>query len=93
MKLTSADKLPLNTPAVLALTSERDAQRLCGNSALVGSRKATFAPSPYGRMLIGWGYLGNYPRDGFAGNIYAVITGKGAPTPAELAVLEQYLGR
>jgi hypothetical protein len=43
-------------------------------------------------MLIGWGFIGYYPRGGFGGNIYSVITGKGAPTVSELAVLERYLG-
>ena len=42
-------------------------------------------------MLIGWGYLSYYPRDGFRGNIYAVISGKGAPSAEELGVLEKYL--
>ena len=43
-------------------------------------------------MLIGWGFLGYYPQEGFRGNVYSVITGKGAPMPGELAVLERYLG-
>ena len=43
-------------------------------------------------MLIGWGYVGYYPREGFRGQVYAVITGKGAPTPEEMVVLERYLG-
>ena len=42
-------------------------------------------------MLIGWGFNDYYPRDGFMGNIYAVITGRGAIEPEELGVLEKYL--
>jgi endoglucanase len=93
VELTCEDKLPPNTLSVLALTSAQGAQRLRVNSAVVGSSSATFAPSPYGQMLLGWGYLSYYPRDGFAGHIHAVITGKGVPTATELAVLEQYLGK
>jgi len=40
---------------------------------------------------MGCGYISYYPREGFRGNLYAVIAGKGAPTAAELAVLERYL--
>jgi hypothetical protein len=43
-------------------------------------------------LLIGWSFLEYYPREYFGGNVYAVITGKGAPTGPELAVLERYLG-
>jgi endoglucanase len=92
IQLTSPAKLAVNTPAVLAFTSATGAQKLRINSAVVASAAASFAPSVYNQLLIGWGYLGYYPRGGFRGHIYAVITGKGAPSAAELAVLERYLG-
>ena len=91
--LTSATRLPLHRPAVLAFTSARGAQSLRVNAAEVASSQATFAPSVYAQMLIGWGFHSHYPQQGFSGSLYAVITGKGVPTEAELAVLETYLGR
>jgi len=90
--LTSPVRLVANAPSVLALTCAAGAQSLRVNSAVVASASATFAPGAYNQMLIGSGYHDYHPRDGFMGNVYAVITGKGAPTPAELMVLERYLG-
>jgi endoglucanase len=92
VELASPTKVPVNTPAVFAFTSAPGAQKLRVNSAVVASAAATFSPSAYNQMLIGWGYLSYYPRGGFRGNVYAVITGKGAPTAGELGVLEKYLG-
>lgn len=92
VELASPTKLVANTPAVLAFTSAPGAQKLRINSAAVASAAATFSPSAYNQLLIGWGYLSYYPRGGFRGHIYAVITGKGAPTAGELGVLEKYLG-
>jgi endoglucanase len=91
VQLLAPAKLAANTPAVLALVSVAGAQKLRLNSAEVGSSAATFAPSAFTQMLMGCGYVSYYPREGFRGNLYAVIAGKGAPTLAELAVLEQYL--
>lgn len=76
---------------MIALTSVPGAQRLRVNSAVVGSSSATMGPGACTQMLIGWGFLGYYPRDIYAGSIYSVISGKGAPTTSELAVLERYL--
>jgi endoglucanase len=91
--LTSAAKLPVNRPAVLAFTSAPGAQRLRVNAAEVARSSATLAPGVFAQMLLGGGFRSYYPQAGFRGNLYAVITGKGAPTAAELAVLEKYLGR
>lgn len=91
IQLLAPTKLAANTPAVLALTCAAGAQKLRVNSAQVGSAAATFAPSAFSQMLMGCGYVSYYPREGFRGNLYAVIAGKGAPTVAELAVLEKYL--
>lgn len=90
--LTSPLRLIANAPSLVAFTSAPGAQRLRVNSAVVASASATFAPGAYNQMLIGWGYHSYYPRDGFMGNIYSVITGKGTPTPGELTALERYLG-
>ena len=92
VELVSPAKIPVNTPAVFAFTSAPGVQKLRVNSAVVASAAATFSPSAYNQLLIGWGYLSYYPRGGFRGHIYAVITGKGAPTAGELGVLEKYLG-
>lgn len=93
VQLTDKKKLPLNTLSVLTLVSAPGAQVLRVNSVVADTGGATFVPSSCNQMLIGSGYCSYYPQDGFRGCIYAVITGKGAPTPNELAVLEQYLRR
>lgn len=91
VQLLGPARLAVNTPAVLALASVPGAQKLRLNSTEIGSAAASFAPSAFTQMLMGCGYISYYPREGFRGNLYAVIAGKGAPTAAELAVLEQYL--
>ena len=92
VRLTSATRLPTGTPSVVSLTSVPGAQSLRVNSAVVGNASATLAPSVCNQLLIGWGYLGFYPRESFGGQVYAVITGRGVPSSAELTVLERYLG-
>jgi hypothetical protein len=90
--LTSPTALAANTPAVISLTSVAGAQRLRVNSSVAGSGSATFSASPCDQLLIGWGFSAYYPKEPFTGNIFSVITGKGAPTVQEMAVLERYLG-
>jgi endoglucanase len=91
VELTSATRLTANQPAVIAMTCVPGAQRLRVNSSVAGSSSASMGTSSFTQMLIGWGYIGYYPRDGFMGNIYSVIAGKGAPSTSEMAVLEKYL--
>jgi endoglucanase len=90
--LTSPVRVIANAPSLLALTCAAGAQSLRVNSAVVATANATFASGAYNQMLIGWGYHNYYPSGGFMGNVYAVITGQGAPTSSELMVLERYLG-
>jgi hypothetical protein len=92
--LTSPAALPANQPAVLSLTSVPGAQRLRVNSTVVGSAAGTFAAgtSACDQLLIGMGFTNFFPRDQFNGNVYSVITGKGAPSVQEMTVLERYLG-
>jgi endoglucanase len=90
--LTSPTQLTPNVPAVISFTSVAGAQRLRVNSSVVASGGTTYNARPFQQMLIGWSFMQYYPGDVFGGNIYSVITGKGAPTAAELAVLERYLG-
>jgi endoglucanase len=90
--LTSAATLTPNVPSVISFTSVPTAQRLRVNSSVVASGSTTYNARPFQQMLIGWSFLQYYPGDQFGGNIYSVITGKGAPTLQEMAVLERYLG-
>jgi hypothetical protein len=92
VELTSSAPLAANTPSVVTLTSRPGAQTLRVNAQVAGSHGATFAASVVNQLLIGWGFLSYYPREGFGGDIYSVITGKGEPTASELTVLERYLG-
>lgn len=89
--LTGPAALEAGVPTVVALTSAPGAQSLRVNSAVVGRGTASFAPSAFTQMLMGWGFLDHYPCPCFGGNIYAVIAGKGSPNQGELAVLERYL--
>lgn len=91
VQLLSPDKLAPGAVSVLTFTSAPREQVLRVDSAPAGRSRALLAPSVYGQMLIGWGFLHYYPRPGVAGHIHAVITGKGVPTEAELAVLERFL--
>ena len=89
--LTSPNRLAANTPAVVSSTCVPGAQRLRVNSTVVGTASSTFAGSPCDALLLGFGFLNHFPRDPFNGNIYAAITGSGAPTAQEMAVMERYL--
>ena len=91
VELSGPDKLAPNRLSVLAFTCAPEEQALRVNSVLVDSGSARFAPGYFNQMLIGWGFRSYYPQEGFSGNIYAVITGKGVPTASELAILERYL--
>ena len=93
VELISPDRLALNKVSSLGLTSAPGEQTLRVNSVVVDSAAATFAPGVFGQMLLGWGFRSYYPQGGFSGNIYAAITGKGAPSSDEMAVLERYLTR
>ena len=91
VRLVSPERLPPQVPSVVAITSAAGAQTLRVNSKEMASAGATFAASACTQMLIGWGFLNHYPVPGFGGNVYAVVAGKGAPSSAELSVLERYL--
>jgi endoglucanase len=89
--LTSQDPLPPNRVSVVCLTCKPGEQALRVNGKLVAGAAANLAPSEFTQMLIGWGFLDYYPRDSFGGQVYAVVTGRGAPTVAELLLLERFL--
>ena len=90
--LTAASAVAANAPVVLSLVSAPGAQQLRVNSQAAASASASLAATPLDQMLIGWGFHDHYPRPGFRGHVYSVVSGRGAPSAAELAVLERYLG-
>lgn len=92
VELSSPKPLVPDRISIVGFTCEPAAQRLRVNSEVVAQARAALAPSAFSQMLIGWGFLNHYPSPGFGGNVYGVVTGKGTPTPAELAVLERFLG-
>lgn len=90
-ELTSQEPLSPNRVSVVCLTAKAGEQHLRVNTKVVASAAASLAASEFTQMLIGWGFLDHYPRDGFGGQVYAVIAGKGSPTAAELLILERFL--
>jgi len=89
--LSAARALEPGRPAVLTLVSARGAQRLRVDGQLAGEGQSAFAPGVFNQLLVGWGFVSYYPREGFGGLVYGVIAGKGRPSEAELALMERYL--
>jgi hypothetical protein len=90
--ITSPAPIAPNTANVVTMTSTGSAQQLRVNAALVGSAAVAIPAASFDQMMLGWGFTNFYPQTGFGGYIKAVVTGKGAPTAAELAVMERYVG-
>lgn len=92
--LLAADALAPDVPAVISCLSTPGWQQLRVNGVEQGSGSGSFVAHEYGndQMLLASGFVQHYPRDGFGGYLFAVITGKGTPTAAELQVLERYVG-
>jgi endoglucanase len=90
--LTAAGALPAGAPSVITFACAPGTQSLRVNSNVAASGSALFGTSVMDQMLIGSGFQQFYPQQGFGGNVFAVITGKGAPSAAELRVLENWLG-
>jgi len=89
--LAGQNQLAANKPTVISLTSVAGAQNLRVNAAVEASAATTFSPTGFHQLMLGWGYQNYYPQGGFMGNIYSAITGKGAPSIAEMTVMERYL--
>ena len=85
-------QLAAGAVSVLSLVGGQGAQLLRVNAATVASGNRSFGAAPFGDMLVGWGDPLLGAQATFRGHVYAVATGRGAPTAAELAVLERYLG-
>jgi len=90
--LTAAAAIAPNTANVVTMASASTGQQLRVNGALAGSSATPLSTGAFDQMLIGWGFRNFYPDTGFGGFIKAVVTGRGAPTAQELAVLERYVG-
>jgi endoglucanase len=91
LMLGARDPLPSNRPIVLSFASAPGAQVLRVDGQEVARATGRFAPSPFDQLLIGWGFVNHYPREGFRGLVFGAIAGKGRPSEAELRVLERYL--
>jgi endoglucanase len=91
VNLQSAAKLTAGVPTVITLTCAPGKQTLRVAGQVAASSVATFQASAFNQMLIGAGYISYYPRESFGGLVWAVVAGKGAPTEAELGVLEGWL--
>ncbi|MBG9386476.1 glycoside hydrolase family 5 protein [Caenimonas aquaedulcis] len=90
--ITSPTALAPNTPNVVTMTSASGAQALRLNKNVVGTSATPLPTASFDQMLLGWGFSNFYPQTGFGGYIKAVVTGRGAPTAAELLVMERYVG-
>jgi hypothetical protein len=90
--LTAAAALVTETPNVVTMTSTGGAQSLRVNGAAAGAGTNVLGAAQFDQMLIGQGFTNFYPQAGFGGFVKAVVTGRGSPTAAELAVLERYVG-
>ena len=90
-QIDASSVLAAGQRAVVSMGSRAGAQWLRVGSVQQGSAGASFAASPCSQMLIGWGFVSYYPRDGFQGGVFGVVAGKGAPSVDELAVMERGL--
>ena len=93
VQLRSPLRLAPHLPVVLTLSCTAGLQQLRVNAEVVARSAATFAPSVFSQLLIGCGFLSHAPVDGFTGHVFSVVAGPGAPSAAELAVIERQLGR
>jgi hypothetical protein len=85
-------QLAAGAVSVLSLAGAQGSQQLRVNSVAAGSGSRTFGAAPFSDMLLGWGDPTRGAASTFHGDVYAVATGRGTPSAAELAVLERYLG-
>jgi endoglucanase len=77
--------------AVLTLAAAPGRQQLRVNGVAAATAGAGLAGGPYGDLLIGWGDPLAGAGSAFRGHVYAVVTGRGEPSAAELALLERFL--
>lgn len=79
-----------NTPTTVALLSTGSAQTLRVGSA-ANATAVTLPAAQFDQLLLGSGFSYDYPQPGFGGYLVAAVTGRGTPSPAEMAVMESFL--
>jgi hypothetical protein len=89
--LTSPDRPTPGVPLVMSLVYAPGRQALRVNTAIVKTSAVDLVSAPLENLMIGWGMHGRHPQPSFGGEVYGVIAGAGAPTDAEMAVMERYL--
>lgn len=89
--LTSPDRPTPGVPLVMSLVYAPGRQALRVNTAIVKTSVVELVSAPLENLMIGWGMHGRKPQPSFGGEVYGVIAGAGAPTDAEMAVMERYL--
>jgi hypothetical protein len=89
--ITAPAALAANTAAVVGFATAPGSQQLRVNSQVVASGTRTFAATALEQMLVAWGFHEYHTNASFGGYVFSVVTGAGAPTAAELGVLERYL--
>ncbi len=87
------DTLPMavNTPHIITQKSVPGSQLLRVDGAQKGTSALTPAAGAFSSQEIGFIYDNYFPYMGWGGKFYGAVCGKGAPTNAELFVMEQYL--
>ncbi len=88
--LTAPAPLAAGCPAVLTLTSKPGAQVLRVNGRAGPRATSRLGAGSLGQLLVGWGFVRYFPRAGFGGHVFSVLTGRGSPDETELRVLERY---
>ena len=92
-KVTSPNKLTINSFHVMSMRSTPGAQVLRVDKAQIASMGVTPGAAELTSMEIGFLYGNFFPLEGFTGSFYGAITGKGNPSDAELGVMEEYLAQ
>ena len=88
--LTAPAPLTAGRPAVLTLVSQPGTQVLRVDGRPGACAATRLAAGALGQLLVGWGFVSYFPRAGFGGHVYCVLTGRGAPDELELRALERY---
>jgi len=89
--LTAPQPLAADQPAVLTLAAAPGIQVLRVNGRPGAQSANRLAAGALGQLLVGWGFVSYFPRAGFGGHIFSVLTGRGMPHELELRVLERYV--
>ena len=88
--LTSPDRPTPGIPLVMSLVYAPGRQQLRVNTEIVKTSAVELVSAPLENLMIGWGMHGRKPQPSFGGEVYGVIAGAGAPTDAEMQVMERY---